>query len=146
MPVTSRELPPPATPPPLNIGALIILAIIVLLALVSLAAGALSSGAPAAPAATATPAAGATLAPLAVITATPAPEQPTTAPTIAPTLTPNCPVAELPPEGARIGWLARAAGCPEVLWARVNGRGQWTRRPPTLPDAVYSQLPELPVR
>jgi hypothetical protein len=70
---------------------------------------------------------------------------PTTTPSATPTALPaNCPPAASVPEGARVGWLARASGCPDVLYASVGGVRQWVRRPDGFPEALLSQLPELP--
>jgi hypothetical protein len=65
------------------------------------------------------------------------------------TLTPladGCPDAAIVPDGARVGWLARAQGCAGVLYASVDGAHMWVRRPADLSDQLVQQLPELPTQ
>jgi hypothetical protein len=149
MPVTSQWLDEPPERPqlPRNIIAGIIAAVLVLLTVRVIAVSVAPMPAPAtatpasatapatAPAqAGPTPAATALPALTSTPTSTPAPAQPTAGDA--------CPDAAEPPSGARIGWLARAAGCPDIALATLNGTRQWVRRA-VLPDDLYNQLPEV---
>jgi hypothetical protein len=78
----------------------------------------------------------------AAITPTPAPTITPTPASALPTVGSACPTAIAPPLRARVGWLARVAGCPTIALASINGTRTWVRRD-TLPDEVYAQLPEV---
>lgn len=142
MPVTGKWLDeqPPSSPNLIrNIVAGLIGAVLVFLAFRVIAAATFAPVTPtpakpeqAAATATTTPPSSPTPAPTA--TATPAPA--------APTAGDACPPADEPPAGARLGWLARATGCPDIALASVNGVRQWVRRS-ILPDDFYYQLPEV---
>lgn len=86
-----------------------------------------------------------TLAPLSLPTFTPAAAATTVAgpaPTSGPTAS-VCPPAAPPPVGSSPGWLGRAAGCPDLLFALVDGEQRWVLRPSGFPEDLYRQLPEL---
>jgi hypothetical protein len=93
---------------------------------------------------TAEQAVAATVAPLQLPTSTPVTgvEQPTAGAIAAPTAT-RCPPGSPLEASASPGWLGRAAGCPELLFALVNGEQRWVQRPAGFPDDLYRQLPEL---
>lgn len=166
MPVTSRDIPPEGNdgepmPPPWSearywCAGAVGLALLVLLLRTFFPPVVRSPVVPTPPA----PAP--THAPLAVVIWTPvaelaiAPAAPATAPTRSPTAsatapapasplpaTPGCPAAAALPEGARAGWLARAAGCPDVLFAVVHGEHRWVLRPTDFPDDLAQSLPEV---
>lgn len=151
MPVTSRWLddpPPPQTGLALRILAGVVLTLIAVL-VVRVIVLALIPQAPPSIAATAAPVApaeAATTAPAPAALPAPARPGPTPTPTAAapaePTIGEACPPAITPPAGARVGWLARAAGCPNIALANLDGVRQWVRRD-RLSDDVYNQLPEV---
>jgi hypothetical protein len=94
-------------------------------------------------AATATVIPPATAAPILAAPPTPEPTLvPLTPAPAAPTAGDACPDALAPPAGARVGWLARAAGCPDIALANLDGVRQWVRRD-ALSDDIYGQLPEI---
>ncbi len=154
MPVTSRWLDEPPPPRPglavrVIAGAVIGLIVIltVRIAVLAVFPPSASRPTPTAPAPTRAPL------PALVPAEAPAPPQqaatptPTPAPApapapAAPTIGDACPPAVTPPDGARVGWLARAAGCPDIALGNLDGVRQWVRRD-RLSDDVYNQLPEV---
>jgi hypothetical protein len=149
MPVTVRDLGgPPKGPPDLSLlFAGLFLLFILFLGARALIFGLASSSPTVATTAVATvapQASIATMAELAPTVATMAELAPTatvTAPTPAPTA-PGCPDAIALPEGAPVGWVGRAAGCPAVALANLGGAHRWVLRG-DLSDDIFEQLPEI---
>lgn len=146
MPVTARDLGgPPKGPPDLNLLlAGVFIFFLLFLGVRVILAALWSSPAPAA--AVAAPTA---LAPLVIITPTPAASTPEPAPSATavpePTpasLIPGCPKAIALPEGASVGWVGRAAGCPDVALANLGAAQRWVLRG-DLSDEIFDQLPEV---